>query len=121
MSESKYIASLVGPALGVVTLSEIVNAEIWRGVTAPAVYQAGLMAFVAGLAIVRAHNVWTWRWPMLLTLVGWFFVTGGLARMFFTEAAQRGAGDPAVALWTEIALFGVALFLTMKGYVPERS
>ena len=120
MPESKYIASLVGPTLGVVTLSEIVNAEIWRGVTAPAVYQAGLMAFVTGLAIVRAHNVWTWRWPVLLTLVGWIFVLGGLARMFFTEAARRSAGDPLVAFSTEIALFGVALLLTLHGYLRER-
>jgi hypothetical protein len=120
MPDSRYIAGLVGPGLAAVTLSEIVNAEIWRGVSAPAVYQAGLMAFVAGLAIVRAHNVWTWGWPVLLTLVGWFFIAGGLARMFFTEAARQGAGDPAIAFATEAALLGVALFLTFKAYAPER-
>ncbi len=121
MPNSRYIAGLVGPALAAVTLSEIVNAEIWRGVSAPAVYQAGLMAFVAGLAIVRAHNVWTRAWPVLLTLVGWFFIAGGLARMFFTEAARQSAGDPAIAFATEVVLLGLALFLTFKAYAPERS
>ena len=77
-------------------------------------------ALVAGLAIVRAHNVWTWGWPVLLTLVGWFFIAGGLARMFFTEAARQGAGDPAIAFATEVALLGLALFLTFKAYAPER-
>jgi hypothetical protein len=120
MPDSRYIAGLVGPALAAVTLSEILNADIWRGVTAPAVYQAGLMAFVAGLAIVRAHNVWAWRWPLLLTLVGWFFIAGGLARMFFTEAARQSAGDPAIAFATEAALLAVALFLTFKAYTGER-
>jgi hypothetical protein len=89
MPDSKSIAGLVGPVLAAVTLSEILNAGIWRGVSAPVVYQAGLMAFVAGFAIVRVHNVWTWGWPVLLTLVGWFFIAGGLARMFFTEAARQ--------------------------------
>jgi hypothetical protein len=120
MSDSKHIAGLVGPALAAVALSEIVNAEIWHGVTAPAVYQAGLAAFVAGLAIVRAHNVWTRAWPVLITLVGWFLVAGGLARMFFTEAARQSAGDPAVAFAMEAVLFVIALVLTFKAYAPER-
>lgn len=115
MPDSRYIASLVGPALAAATISEIANPEIWRGV-----YQAGLMAFVAGLAIVRAHNVWTWGWPVLLTLVGWLFIAGGLARMFFTEAARQSAGDPAIAFATEAALFAVALLLTFKAFVGER-
>lgn len=117
MPDSRYIAGLVGPGLAAVTLSEIVNPAIWTGVSAPAVYQAGLMAFVAGLAIVRAHNVWTWRWPVLITLLGWLFMAGGLGRMFLTEAARRGAGDPAVAFAMEAALLVIALFLTFKAYV----
>lgn len=57
---------------------------------------------------------------MLLTLVGWFFIAGGLARMF-TEAARQSASDPAIAFATEPALLGLALFLTFKAYAPERS
>ena len=119
MPDSKYIASLVGPALAAVTLSEIVNADIWRGVTAPAVYQAGLMAFVAGLAIVRAHNVWTWAWPVLLTLVGWFLIAGGLARMFLTDAARQRAADPTIAFGFELALFAIAMILIFKAFESE--
>jgi prepilin signal peptidase PulO-like enzyme (type II secretory pathway) len=120
MADSKYVASLVGPTLIAVTLSEIVNAEIWRAVTAPDTYQAGLLAFVGGLAVVRAHSVWTRRWPVVLTLVGWFAVAGGLARMFLTEAARQSAGDATTALGLEVALLGVGLFLTFKAFAPER-
>jgi prepilin signal peptidase PulO-like enzyme (type II secretory pathway) len=118
MADSKYIAGLVGPTLIAVTLSEIVNPDIWRAVTAPDTYQAGLLAFVGGLAIVRAHNIWTLRWPVVLTLVGWFGVAGGLARMFLTEAARQSAGDASIALGLEAALLGVGLFLTFKAYAP---
>jgi prepilin signal peptidase PulO-like enzyme (type II secretory pathway) len=116
MADSKYIAGLVGPTLIAVTLSEIVNPDIWRAVTAPDTYQAGLLAFVGGLAIVRAHNIWTLRWPVVLTLVGWFGVAGGLARMVATEAARQSAGDASTALGMEAALLGVGLFLTFKAY-----
>jgi hypothetical protein len=30
--------------------------------------------FVAGLAIVRAHNQWVLDWTVLVTLSGWFFL-----------------------------------------------
>ena len=118
MSDSKYIASLVGPTLVALTLSEIANPDIWRGVSAPAIYQAGAMAFVAGLAIVRAHNRWTLGWAVVLTLVGWFAILGGLGRMFFTAAAQQSAADPSTAFAMEAALLGVGLFLTFKAYAP---
>ncbi len=35
MPNSKYITSLIGPGLAAVTLSEVVNADIWQGVTCP--------------------------------------------------------------------------------------
>ena len=66
MAESKQIAGLVGPILVVVTLSEIVNPRVWDTVSAPDTYQAGLLAFVAGFSIVRAHNRWTAGWPVVL-------------------------------------------------------
>ncbi len=120
MANSKYIAGLVGPTLIAVTLSEIVNPDIWRAVTAPVTYQAGLLAFVASLSIVRAHNRWMIGWPVVLTLVGWFGVLGGLGRMFATEAAQQSAGDASTALAMEVALLAVGLFLTFKAYAPDR-
>jgi hypothetical protein len=33
---------------------------------------------VAGLAIVRAHNGWKEGWPVLVTVLGWFAILGGL-------------------------------------------
>jgi hypothetical protein len=56
--------------------------------TAPDTYQAGLLAFVGDLAVVRAHNVWTRRWPFLLTLVGWFGVGSFLTFKAYTP--ERG-------------------------------
>lgn len=51
-------------------------------------YLNGLLLFIAGLSIVRAHNYWTTSWPVLVTLTGWIAILGGLDRMFFPEAQQ---------------------------------
>ena len=119
VANSKQIAGLVGPTLVAVTGSEMVNPQIWEAVTAPVTYQAGMLLFVAGLSIVRAHNRWLIGWPVVLTLVGWFGVIAGLLRMFVTEAAQRSAANGATALGFEIAILVVGAFLTFKALVTR--
>ncbi len=51
----------------------------------PIVFLAGLLLLVAGLSIVRAHNVWAADWRILVTLAGWSAVSGGLVRMLIPE------------------------------------
>lgn len=41
------------------TISEALNLHIWRVNIVPVTYLNGLLLFVAGLSIVRAHNRWT--------------------------------------------------------------
>ncbi len=118
MPNSKQLAGLVGPILAAITLSEIVNPHIWTAVTGPVIYQAGMLAFVAGFSIVRAHNYWTTGWPVMITLVGWFGIFGGLGRMFATESALQAARNTSVAFAFEIVLLVIGLFLTFKAYGP---
>ena len=47
------------------------------------IFVSGILLFVAGLAIVRAHNIWTGGWPVLVTVLGWLTVLGDLLRMLF--------------------------------------
>jgi hypothetical protein len=116
MAESRQVAGLVGPVLVAVTLSEILNPGVWDNVSAPETYQAGLLAFVAGLAIIRAHNRWKLGWPVVVTLVGWFGLVGGLGRMFATRLALQGAADPVVTMPLKIGLLLVGFYLCFKAY-----
>jgi hypothetical protein len=116
MAESRQIAGLVGPILVVVTLSEIVNPRVWDTVSAPDTYQAGLLAFVAGFSIVRAHNRWTAGWPVVLTMVGWFGVVAGIGRMFATQMALNSAANPSTAMALEVLLLAIGLFLSFKAF-----
>lgn len=114
MSDSAHIGRLLGPALIVIVVSEWINLDVFAaaaGLTyATHVYLNGTLLFVAGLAIVRAHNVWSHQWPVLITLVGWFAIIVGLARMFAPLSSQW-AGQSAPVLYGSLAaLLGSGIF-----------
>ena len=114
MAESKQLAGLIGPSLVAITISEAINIHIFASNIAPVVYLNGALLFVAGLSILRAHNLWAAGWPIVVTITGWAGILGGLFRMFFPETHQGGADLPTYAV---IAFaFAIGSFLTFKAY-----
>src|SRR6185295_12254196 len=93
MPESKRIAGLVGPTIVAMIASEfpLVQPHLYDAQIPPVVYLSGVLMFVAGLAIVCAHNCWAADWAVLVTLSGWFFLALCLLRMFAAGHYLRGA------------------------------
>ena len=92
----------------------------------------GVMAFVlvgmmwlydpwlAGVAIVRVHNIWAGGWPVSVTILGWLAVLGGLARMFFpirlaALAGQIGQSTGFIAV-SAVVILALGAFLSFKAY-----
>lgn len=119
MANSKYIAGLLGPAIVAITISETVNIHIWAGNTAAGVYLNGAMLFVAGLAIIRAHNLWVRGWPVLITLAGWFLVLLGLFRMFFPELQLEAAKHTSTVGMEAMFLLAGGIYLSYKAYLRD--
>lgn len=123
MASSRQIAGLVGPALVAVLASEspLVQPNLYDAQIPPVVYLSGALFFVAGLAIVRAHNIWVRAWPVLITATGWFFLVLGLIRMFAAEQyLQSSAGvGSATFMVLEGILLVIALVITYYGYRRE--
>ncbi len=113
MTNSKSIAGLVGPTLVAITVSEWINLQIFATNIAPLTYLNDTLLFVGGLAIVRAHNLWTRGWPVSVTLVGWLFILGGLYRIFAPDARQGSYNLPTFAPFA--ALLATGVLLTVKG------
>ena len=69
LADSKRIAGLVGPTIVAMTASELalVQPHLYDAQIPPVVYLSGTLMFVAGLAIIRVHNVWTRNWTVLVT------------------------------------------------------
>ena len=89
METSIFIARLIGPLLLVAGLSILVKP---RGLRETAeefmasralIFLAGVLALLAGLAIVNTHNLWVLGWPVIITIFGWSAVFGGVVRMAF--------------------------------------
>ena len=116
MANSKNIAGLLGPAIVAVTASETVNIHIWAGNSAAGVYLNGAILFVAGLAIIRAHNLWVRGWPVLITLSGWFYLLLGLFRMFFPELQLEAAKHPSTIGAGTMLLMLVGVYMTYQAY-----
>jgi uncharacterized membrane protein YhaH (DUF805 family) len=120
MPNSAYIAELLGPALIGITVTEWMNLDIFTAAIGPSfathVYLNGTLLFIAGLAIVRAHNVWSRRWPVLITLVGWVAVVGGLSRMVAPVSAQQAGQSASVVYASLVALLAIGVVLTFNSY-----
>jgi hypothetical protein len=120
MQNSKQIAGLVGPTIVAMVVSEfpLVQPHLYDAQIPPVVYLSGVLMFVGGLAIVRAHNHWVCDWTILVTLSGWFFLILGLFRMFAASLYQRGAANTSTNTFMilEGALLIVALFISYKAY-----
>lgn len=84
----------------------------------PVVYLSGMAFFVAGLAIVRAHNQWSRDWTVLVTLSGWFFFLLGLFRLFAASTYQREAANASQGTFVvlEILFLTVGVIITFKAY-----
>jgi hypothetical protein len=129
MSISKTIAGLIGPTLVAIAAAMLANLgsfpELAQQMSRDAglIFVSGILLFVAGVAIVRTHNVWAGGWPVLVTVLGWLAVVGGLVRMFFPSRAAAIAASigPRTGLIAAAAVVFLLLggFLSYKAYARE--
>jgi hypothetical protein len=126
MTTSKKIAGLIGPTLVAIAATMLINVGSFPALTEqisrdPAlIFVSGILLLVAGLAIVRAHNIWAGGWPVLVTVLGWLAVLGGLVRMPFPiklAAIVAGVGQSTGL----IAAVAVVLLALVSGLIASAS
>jgi hypothetical protein len=126
VTTSKTIAGLIGPTLVALAAAMLLNFRSFPALAeqisrdAGLIFLSGILLFVAGLAIVRAHNIWAGGWPVLVTVLGWLGVLGGLFRVLFPTqftamAAAVGQSSGWLIAWAVVFLV-LGAFLTFKGY-----
>ena len=130
MATSKLIAGLIGPLLIAMGCALLINRELFPVIIDQMshdyalIFVSGLLSLLAGIAIVRVHNVWS-GWQAIVTVLGWLGIAGGLARMWMPQAAgpiaDSFAAMPAALLVAGAALIVLGGFLSYKAYVstPE--
>jgi hypothetical protein len=122
---SKTIAGLMGPTLLAMGIAMLLNLGSFAVMVEQVshdialIFISGVLLLVAGIAIVRAHNIWS-GWPVVVTVLGWLAIIGGLARLFFPvqlAAIAANMGQHRGFLITAaIILVLVGGFLSFKAY-----
>lgn len=125
MTNSELIASLIGPTLIAIALSVTFNRSRYTEMMEQVernysiVFFAGVVLLVAGLAIVRTHNIWH-GWPAIVTVLGWLAIIGGLVRILFAPRigaiARPFIEKPMLVLLALLLALTVGVFLTFKGF-----
>ena len=87
MPPAVWIARLVGPLFAAIGLGILLNAEFYAGAVVEAVhsptlvYLSGIASLLAGLAIVNAYRTWSADWRVVVTVIGWLCIIGGIVRI----------------------------------------
>lgn len=126
MTNAELIAGLAGPVMMAVAIAMLINRQtvvtLLKGIGNDHgfIFLAGILTLLAGLAIVRAHNVWSAEWTVLITIVGWLAVIAGIVRMIWPDRiahinTSAMGTENAITAWALVALM-LGAFLTAKGY-----
>ncbi len=123
---AKRIAGLAGPMFIAIAASLLLNRKAFLDLAVQMsqemglIFLSGILLFLAGIAIVRAHNVWSGGWPVIITMLGWLAIVGGLTRILFFRHAAAIAGSivqkPGLILGAATVMLLLGVFLTLKGY-----
>jgi hypothetical protein len=126
MTTSKYIARLMGPVLLAMGLGMLIENETMRVLAQEfltnrgLIYLSGILTLLAGLAIVNAHNLWVPDWRVIITILGWLAIIGGLFRILLTGQVQTLgtglAGNTAAIIVGGLITLVLGGVLTFNGY-----
>ena len=127
MDTSLFLARLLGPTMLVMGLGLLVNRSTYRNLSLEVLdsrallFIAGLIAFVAGLAIVLTHNVWVAGWPVIITVFGWASLFAGIVRIVFpdqvAQLGRRAADSQGFLLFGIVLYLGLGAWLSYAGYL----
>ena len=116
---SRYLARLIGPLLLAIGVGMLVNAPVYRVLgaqflqSAALIYLSGILALLAGIAILLAHNVWAADWRVIITVLGWLAAIGGAVRIIVPQFVQSVGG--AVIHFATLPFIGGVIVLALGG------
>ena len=126
MQKSHAIARLIGPVLCAIGIGMLANQAVYRQMGGqflagyPFIYFSGILALVAGLAILNLHHVWTRDWRSLITALGWMMCIGGsfriLAPQFVNFLGTAVLAHEYFFTGAGIVLLALGGTFTLKGY-----
>ena len=126
MTSSIFLAKLLGPLFVVIGVGMLVNQGVYEAMigeflhSSALIYVSGLLSLLGGLTIVNVHNSWRLQWTLIITVLGWLLLIGGIMRIVLprfvvTIGTTIYAAHAAMIIVSIIAL-GIGGVLTYMGY-----
>ena len=123
---SIWLAKLLGPVVVALSIPMMFRPKRLLQITEEFLEQpaliliSGILAMIAGVAIINTHNLWMFRWPVIITLFGWALALGGAVRIIAPDLIKR-MGEPMIHTFNLTraagALWGaIGLALIFNGY-----
>jgi hypothetical protein len=126
MDPASKIARLAGPLLAVIGVGMLANGATYRVMAGqflaayPFIYFSGILALVAGLAILNVHNRWTPDWRSAITAIGWVITGVGTFRIIAPQFTAFVAGaivaNSGFFVGVGIVLVALGAYLTFKAH-----
>jgi hypothetical protein len=134
MDRSALLAKLIGPLFLAVGLGVLLNQKTYwdmidEVIRHPSpignmlIYLSGLLSMLGGLAVINAHPSWPRDWRMVITIIGWLVLIGGVVRIVLPDIMLKlGStlyGSPTTLLIVSSISLALGGFLSFKGYWTE--
>ena len=126
MHPALTIARLIGPVFCAIGIGMLANQSTYQQMAGqflagyPFIYFSGILALIAGLAILNTHHAWTRDWRSVITAFGWVFSLVGAYRIvapqFVTFVGTAVLAHSGFLLGAGVVLLALGGFLTFKGY-----
>ncbi|MCA1409232.1 hypothetical protein I6F26_33835 [Ensifer sp. IC3342] len=129
MERSVFLARIVGPTFIAVAFGMLINHRMYETMIAEALrpgilfYLSGLLSLLAGLAIINLHNRWRLDWRVIITVLGWLMIIGGIIRIVLPRIAIAVGstiyGGRASTIVVALIIGMLGAFLSFKGYMQR--
>jgi len=82
-----YISVGIGVLIGTINFNNIVT-DLKN--SAALTYIAGSVGIILGMILIEYHNIWVKNWTVLITIICWLFLIGGVTIVIFPKSLSFG-------------------------------
>lgn len=92
MDVSKFLSKVIGLYEVIISLAMLINMPLFTSnieammENGPLMIFIGCMTVIMGILLVVSHNIWQWRWSLLVTIVSWIVLLKGISLLMFPQA-----------------------------------
>mgnify|MGYP000184383043 CR=1 FL=1 len=95
MGTTLFLAKVIGWYFVITSLFLLFRQQTMKTLMAEVLTDRALMFFIAimtlilGLLLVISHNAWVMGWPVIVTIVAWLTLIGGILRLMVPELGVK--------------------------------